>query len=149
MKKFSIIIIVIVVAIIATYYINSGRYYPIPAGSPTQEQATVPISNSDADTQPLSVETDDLSKVNELTITSGNFFYSPKSLTLKKGEPVKITFNNSGVHTFTVDELGINESIKGKNSVIEFTPAKSGTFEYYCAVPGHSENGMLGSLIIN
>jgi nitrite reductase (NO-forming) len=79
-------------------------------------------------------------------MAAGNFFFSPSSMTLVKGQPVKITFQNSGTHTFTIDELGINEPLRGSSATIEFTPTQSGTFEYYCAIPGHKEAGMFGSL---
>lgn len=85
----------------------------------------------------------------EISMSSSNFSFSPKTLTLKEGQPVKITFANSGTHTFTIDELGVNESLSGGSVTVEFTPSKSGTFEYYCAVPGHKERGMIGSLTVN
>jgi len=84
----------------------------------------------------------------ELSMTSGNLFFSPKNLSVSKGEAVKITFSNSGFHTFTIDELGVNQSLSGSTATVEFTPTKSGTFEYYCTVPGHKEGGMLGSLTV-
>ncbi len=81
-------------------------------------------------------------------MVSGNLFFNPNNLTLKKGQPVNITFQNSGTHTFTVDELGVNVPLRGSSGVVEFTPTQSGTFEYYCAVPGHRLGGMSGSLTV-
>lgn len=85
----------------------------------------------------------------EISITSSNFSFSPNNITLTQGQAVKITFQNSGTHTFTIDELGVDRSITGSSTTIEFTPTKSGTFEYYCAIPGHKEQGMLGNLTVN
>lgn len=85
---------------------------------------------------------------NQIIITSGNLFYRPDRLTLKQGEPVTLTFANTGFHTFTVDELGVDELIEGSSSTIKFTPTQSGTFEFYCAVPGHREGGMVGTLTV-
>jgi len=84
----------------------------------------------------------------QISMNTGNFFFSPKSLVLNKDQPVKITFSNSGTHTFSINELGINRSLSGSVVTVEFTPTKSGTFEYYCAVPGHRGNGMFGSLTV-
>jgi len=81
----------------------------------------------------------------EISMSSSNFSFNPKTLTLKEGQPVKITFANSGTHTFTIDELGVNESLRGGSVTVEFTPSKSGTFEYYCTVPGHRQQGMVGT----
>lgn len=86
--------------------------------------------------------------VKEISMVSGGFFFSPNKLTLKKGQPVKINIKNSGVHTFTIDELGVDVPLTGQSTVVEFTPTKSGTFEYYCAIPGHRENGQFGSVIV-
>lgn len=36
----------------------------------------------------------------------------------------------------------------GGTTVVEFTPAASGTFEFVCGLPGHEEAGMVGSLVI-
>lgn len=88
------------------------------------------------------------SEFQAIEMVSGNFFFTPKNLSLKKGEAVTIRFQNSGVHTFTIDELGVNIPLRGSSPVAEFTPEKSGTFEYYCAVPGHREGGMFGSLTV-
>ena len=86
--------------------------------------------------------------IKEIAMVSGNFFFSPKNLTLKKDERVKITFQNSKVHTFTIAELGVNVTLQGSSPTVEFTPTKTGTFEYLCVIPGHREGGMLGSLIV-
>lgn len=84
----------------------------------------------------------------KISMSSGGFFFSPENLTLVKDEPVKITFDNSGTHNFTIDELGVSVSLRGGSPTVEFTPAKSGTFEYYCNLSGHREKGMHGSLTV-
>ncbi|MFQ6066607.1 MAG: cupredoxin domain-containing protein [bacterium] len=80
--------------------------------------------------------------IREISMSSGNFFFEPKNLVLRKGQPVRIVFQNSGVHTFTIDELGVNENLRGSEITVEFTPNRSGTFEYYCRYHG----GMLGQV---
>lgn len=86
--------------------------------------------------------------VKEISMVSGNVFFNPKTLTLAKDQPVKITFSNNGTHTFTIDELGVNVSLRGSSPTVEFTPIQTGSFQYYCAVPGHREGGMFGSLTV-
>lgn len=109
-------------------------------GTPTPESAPTPSAREGTAIPGVSA--------NEISMVSGNLFFNPKNLTLVKDEPVKITFQNTGRHTFTVDELGVNVSLSGSSLTVEFTPAKSGAFEYYCSVPGHREGGMLGSLTV-
>lgn len=84
----------------------------------------------------------------EFRMASSNFSFNPQKMTLAQGRPVKITFQNTGVHTFTVDELGVDIPLRGSTAVAEFTPSKAGTFAYYCKVPGHRERGMVGSLTV-
>ncbi len=85
-------------------------------------------------------------EVKNIDIVSGNLFFSPNRLKLIKGQNVKINFKNKGIHTFTIDELGVNVMLTGNTGSVEFTPNKSGKFEYYCAIPGHREGGMVGDL---
>ena len=59
-----------------------------------------------------------------------------------------MVFQNSGVHTFTVDELGVNIPLNGPVVTAEFIPEKAGQFEYYCAIPGHREGGMFGDMAV-
>ena len=86
--------------------------------------------------------------VKEISMVSGDLFFKPKVFTLIKDQPVKITFQNTGTHTFTINELDVNIRFNKSSAILEFTPSKSGTFEYYCAVPGHRKNGMFGSLTV-
>lgn len=83
-----------------------------------------------------------------VSIQAGNFFFSPDILSVSKGDEVTVNIQNSGFHTFTVDELGVNETLRSDQETVTFTANKSGTFEYYCAVPGHRERGMFGSLTV-
>ncbi|TMW73916.1 plastocyanin/azurin family copper-binding protein [Alteribacter natronophilus] len=36
-----------------------------------------------------------------------------------------------------------------ETSSIIFTPLKTGTYEFFCTIPGHKEAGMRGTLIVN
>lgn len=77
-----------------------------------------------------------------------NFGFSPSSLNAVVGQGTSLNITSDGTHTFTVDELSVNQPLsKGTNNVT-FTPNRSGTFSYYCAIPGHRERGMVGSLSV-
>jgi heme/copper-type cytochrome/quinol oxidase subunit 2 len=69
-------------------------------------------------------------------------------ITVAKGQTVKLTVTSTGgSHTFTIDELGINIAVSsGQTTTEEFTVEKAGTFYFYCAVPGHLDAGMVGTL---
>jgi|SwirhisoilCB2_FD_contig_31_32571159_length_1091_multi_4_in_0_out_0_3 uncharacterized cupredoxin-like copper-binding protein len=80
--------------------------------------------------------------------------FDPSTITVKSGTPVKLTVANSGAleHDWVVDDLDgkkISIDAKPKTSPSsEFTPAKAGTYDFYCSIPGHREAGMVGKLVV-
>ena len=53
----------------------------------------------------------------------------------------------------TMDDMEIEPAVHmgamaGMSSSLTFVPTKPGTYEYFCAVPGHKEAGMVGTLIV-
>lgn len=86
--------------------------------------------------------------VQEFSVTSGYLFFKPSTIKANANQPVKITFTNTGMHDFTIDELGVKVDLKGTRGVASFTPTKKGTFTYYCGVGGHKEGGMVGTLVV-
>ncbi|CAN5890785.1 hypothetical protein BH23ACT12_BH23ACT12_23130 [soil metagenome] len=81
-----------------------------------------------------------------LIVDMENFDFGPKNITAANGEvSLYITNNDSARHTFTVDELGVDESIApGQSKQITFD-AGVGTFRFYCKP---HDPGMEGELII-
>ena len=87
--------------------------------------------------------------VKEFTVTGKNFSFEPSLITVKKGDRVKITFENSaGFHDFKIDEYGVatKQTQSPTTEVLEFTADKAGSFEYYCSVGSHRAMGMKGTL---
>jgi nitrosocyanin len=115
----------------------------------TQASAT-PVTNTESVTESSdSAMTDG---VKEFTVTGSAFKFDPATLTVKKGDKVKITFKNNsgGMHDFVIDELNVKSKViaSGAQEVIEFTADKTGTFEYYCSVGNHRQMGMKGNLVV-
>ena len=82
-----------------------------------------------------------------IELESGSFFFKPAVIEADAGEiDIKVK-NNQGYHTFVIDELNVREVIN-TGETIKFTAAP-GRYTYYCDVPGHRENGQVGSLIVN
>lgn len=135
-KKITIGIIILAIIIGAYLVLRESRKTPQPA---LQERETaVPASSEEPQT----------ASIKEIKMTSDSFSFSPRNVTVKKGEPVKISFTNVGIHTFTVDELNVDVPLRGFSPVAEFTPTKAGTFEYYCKIPGHREAGQVGVITV-
>lgn len=87
----------------------------------------------------------------KFTVTASNFTFAPKTLTVKKGQPVEITFTNAGgAHDFVINEFTVKTQIlaSGKSETVTFTPDKTGTFDYYCSVGNHQAMGMQGTITV-
>jgi plastocyanin len=86
---------------------------------------------------------------NAIVISATNARYSTTTLTASQGT-VTVDFTNNDLfwHTFTVPALGIDirTPVKGHRQAT-FTAAP-GRYEFFCAIPGHKQAGMNGTLII-
>lgn len=84
----------------------------------------------------------------ELVIKGTNFQFDQKEYRLKKGVPVKITYENEdGNHGVMIPVLGLSLDRKNNSKVV--TPEKTGEFEISCSImcgAGHSK--MISKLII-
>lgn len=90
-------------------------------------------------------------QIKEFTISGSNFSFSQTSLSVQKGDTVKITFKNEeGTHDWVVDEFKTRTKIlkAGEEETIQFTADTVGTFEYYCSVGQHRQMGMKGTLTV-
>ncbi len=91
--------------------------------------------------------------VREFNIESSEFKFNPASITVNKGDRVKVNFKNVGStgHNFVIGELGVSTKVihAGFTETVEFTVGKSGTFAFYCSVPGHRAAGMEGQISIS
>ncbi|GAA0330775.1 hypothetical protein GCM10008967_21610 [Bacillus carboniphilus] len=104
--------------------------------------------------------------LNSLTITTNNFNYTPSTIKLEKGKKVTLTLHNSDqvehdleIKSIQMDspsnqhnhgqkaDLHIHAKANSSNQ-LTFTPQKSGTYQFYCTIPGHKESGMVGTLIV-
>ncbi len=90
-------------------------------------------------------------KVVEITVKGQNYSFAPNVINAKKGDTIKVTFQNTGgFHDFVIDEFNAKtKTIKdGETDTVEFVADKAGTFEFYCSVGKHREMGMKGNLIV-
>ncbi len=89
------------------------------------------------------------SSIKEFIVTGANFSFTPNTISVKKGDTVKITFKNAdGFHDLRIDEYGVfTQKIgAGAEEPIQFVADKAGSFEYYCSVGSHRQMGMKGTL---
>ncbi len=82
----------------------------------------------------------------EFTITAKQWSFEPASITVKKGDRVRITIVSKDVeHGFAIWEYDIKKTIPaGKSVVVDFIADQAGTFTYFCSSfcgAGHGDMG--------
>lgn len=106
-----------------------------------------------------------------VSISPSQFSYNPSKIVLKKGQEVSLILENSDIidHDIEIKHIPLGEkkaetheghSDSAENadfhlhasaksqSKLTFTPLQTGTYEFYCTIPGHREKGMTGYLVI-
>jgi plastocyanin len=133
------IIIIIIIAIVGLgIYAYTGSENSSNVSTPTPTTPTP----SPTPTVPI---------VKEFTVNGQNYSFSPSTLSVKKGDIVKITFKNAGgMHDLRIEGYNVGTSIiqNGAQETFQFVADKSGTFEYYCSVGTHRQMGMKGTLTV-
>jgi plastocyanin len=123
---------------------GGGEDEPAPTARPTTA-ASQPTAGS---APPPSGGGDVVTVVNQDPGGSGEYQFIPSEFTFGVGDTV--TFQMSGeteFHTFTVDDLGIDEAVDGGETVtFTVTFDKAGTFELIC-IP-HEAFGMKGTITV-
>lgn len=97
----------------------------------------------------------------EIVVTARGLSFSPAEIRVKAGQAVTLVFRNeaSGSHTLTVDGIAVTvggaartgihlEAAGGASASLTFVATTPGTYEFYCAVPGHRDYGMKGQLVV-
>jgi nitrite reductase (NO-forming) len=141
-----IIIAIVAVAGIVWYY------QPSITAQVNNQTSTAPTSASSSAVQSPTVEF-------TFTVQDGKtpfaFVYDSQNnptLHVKKGDVVNVTLTNSGIqpHDFTLEGYNIKTKVltSGQSDSIVFTADKTGTFTYYCSVPGHRDLGMAGQFVV-
>ncbi len=74
-------------------------------------------------------------KTRHIQVVAHRFSFEPSEITVKKGEPVTITFQSKDVtHGLVIEDLGVRREIKkGRPQDLTLVPETSGTFEGRCA----------------
>ena len=145
--------IVVIVAIV----IGGVWYFTNKSSSPIEPSVQImpPVTETPAEgttTSGTSVGVGaSLGTVKEFTVTGSDFSFAPSTMTVNRGDAVRIIFKNvDGTHDFKIDEFGIatKKIGTGESEVIEFVAGSAGTFEYYCSVGQHRAMGMKGTLVV-
>lgn len=83
----------------------------------------------------------------EAALTASNFQYTPKEVTVKAGEKLRLVVRNTSdtKHNFHIDGQKIETDVEpGQSKTLEWTvPSKTGTIDFGCEV--HEKQGMKGA----
>jgi len=160
-KKIFIIGIIVIAVGAGAWMLTRNNYSPSDQSSGYPEAGTPqPSAGAETQTPPANPQTGQptttptaptAAAVKEFTVTGQNFSFAPSTLTVKKGDTVKIIFKNAdGTHDLRIDEF--NAATKrirtGEQETITFVADKAGSFEFYCSVGSHRQMGMKGTLTV-
>lgn len=87
----------------------------------------------------------------EVTVVAVDIDFEPNEFTIPADTDVTIVLDNQGNldHDFVIDDLDfVIGPISGGETASDVLNAPAGEYEYYCSIPGHSEAGMVGTLIV-
>jgi len=152
MNKIIWVIVAVVVILLGILIFNRpaqpSRPEPIPMEPPA---AVIPEIDNDLATGTQVFRTRPEAATRSFTVIGSNFKFSLAEIKVKRGDTVKIIFQNqSGTHNWQVDEFKAATKIlkAGETETIEFVADQKGTFEYYCVVGEHRQMGMEGKLVV-
>lgn len=89
------------------------------------------------------------SSVLEISVSGGDFFFSPSTITARAGQRIRITFTNEGTkpHNLAIGSIAQSRTINpGQSDVFEFVAPAPGDYRFVCSVPTHEQKGMVGLL---
>lgn len=133
--------ILVAVSLAGFFLLRKPQTGMAPTASPSATETTEQI-----------VEEED-EPITEIVVSGKEFSFSPSTISVKRGDKVRIVFKNEGkmMHDFVVEELGIRTKIvnPGESDTLEFTVPDDGSpLTYYCSVATHRALGMEGSFSI-
>ncbi len=136
------IITLVIIVFVGWWLFNSSPAVPTTTATPTSTASVATTSPDASIGQPETV-----------TITGSEFKYDPNTISAQVGQPVTVVYKNIGQypHNFVINELGVKSPTigPGQTETFSFTPDKSGTFSFYCSLPGHRDKGMEGTISVN
>jgi plastocyanin len=86
-----------------------------------------------------------------LNLTAEDFKFNPTTLTGTAGKAVTVSIKNTGQaeHNFSISSLNVSKDVeKGESATVTFTPAQSGTIQFFCKYHKDSQ-GMVGTLNVS
>lgn len=116
---------------------------------PAAEESALVVDEVTVESETTAVVEDAAPVTLTVNIRATNFTFSPSSISVTPGQEVAITFSGiEGTHSFVIEEMGIEESVR-EGQVLRFiAPSTPGVYAFYCGVGSHRALGMEGTLLV-
>lgn len=133
--------------------VGSPAPSPPPAAGSQQPATGIPpsASGTPASGSQSPVPGSGSPEVVEIQMTVKNFEFNPATVTVKKGQRVRLLITViEGTHGIAIPDMGVSQTLdNGKVNVVEFVPGKAGTFRMFCNVfCGAGHTTMDGQIIV-
>jgi plastocyanin len=85
-----------------------------------------------------------------IDVAATSFAFDPDRITVTAGEDVALVLSSDDVlHDLTIDEIDVHVvAERGETAEGGLRADEPGEYTYYCAVSGHREAGMEGTLVV-
>jgi plastocyanin len=154
MNNTSITVAIIIILVLGGFFLFKSKGV---APTETEINNSMPVPTSEVEGAPVTekvveeVSEDPSAIVKEFSVNAAPFSFTPSTMTVNKGDTVKITVKNTkGTHDLKIDEFNASTHLlnAGETDTISFVADKAGTFEYYCSIGNHRVLGMVGTLFV-
>ena len=84
-------------------------------------------------------------------LTAQDMRFGQDEIRLTVGQTVTFTLENKDLyaHSFDADDFAVHTAMPANSQVTaSFTATRPGIFDFYCGVPGHTQAGMVGKIIV-
>ena len=133
--------ILLALFVVAYFILGRGKTTSSTTGGPSVTSTPTSSSQTETGTQ---------EPFKEVKIVASEYSFTPSLISVKKGDRIRLTFENSGKfpHNLTIEGMGVATKTVAAGGVdaVEFTAATAGTFNFFCSVVGHKDLGMEGIL---
>jgi uncharacterized cupredoxin-like copper-binding protein len=121
------------------------------AGTTTAPATPVPTESTPSATSTTATSAAAATTVDVAADPTGQLKFQETKLSAKAGEiTLKLTNDSPVPHNIAVDGAdGQSDTIQDGATAELTVNLPAGTYQYYCAVPGHRQAGMVGTLTVN
>ena len=134
-RKILIILVIAIIIIGGAFFFLQQPKYEQNTGSDLPQ-----IPDNSSSSQPLTEEEDIIP--NTYSIAMENFLFKPAEITIKKGDTITWTNQDSAPHDISGDTFQSNPLVKGQSFSFAFDSV--GTFNYICGI----HPSMKGKIIV-